>query len=92
MLRIIDKISQYDTIVIHRHKMPDLDAVGSQVALKLSLKGSYPDKKIYAVGDMREDLSCFAAMDDISDDVYGGALVITTDTAAEHLSATIGTG
>ena len=34
---ILNKINEYETIIIHRHKSPDLDAVGSQMALKLFL-------------------------------------------------------
>ena len=49
--QIIDKIEQYDTIIIHRHVRPDPDAYGSQFGLKALIQDNYPDKKVYAVGE-----------------------------------------
>ena len=36
--QILEKIKEYDTIIIHRHMKPDPDALGSQVGLKALLK------------------------------------------------------
>lgn len=41
-------------IIIHRHKNPDGDALGSQLGLRRILKDSFPNKEILAVGDMNE--------------------------------------
>lgn len=38
-------IEQYQTIIIHRHSRPDLDALGSQRGLALVLRHAYPKKK-----------------------------------------------
>lgn len=35
---IIEKIREYDTIIIHRHQRPDPDAIGSQVGLQKLLQ------------------------------------------------------
>ena len=35
--QILEKIKEYDTIIIHRHMKPDPDALGSQVGLKALL-------------------------------------------------------
>lgn len=78
---IIDKIKQYDTIIIHRHVRPDPDALGSQCGLKEIIRETYPDKKVYAVGEQVESLTFLAKMDVIADDVYEDALVIVCDTA-----------
>ena len=43
---ILDKIKAYDEIVIHRHKNPDPDALGSQLGLRDILRTNFPDKKI----------------------------------------------
>lgn len=79
--QIIDTISQYDTIIIHRHVRPDPDAYGSQFALKKLLENNYPDKKVFAVGNHDENLSYLAFPDQIEDELYKDALVIVTDTA-----------
>ncbi|MFC4409798.1 bifunctional oligoribonuclease/PAP phosphatase NrnA [Chungangia koreensis] len=79
--QIIDIISQFDTIIIHRHVRPDPDAYGSQIALKKLLEKNYPQKKVFAVGSHDVNLSYLAFPDQIDDGVYKGALVIVTDTA-----------
>ena len=50
--KIIEKIEQYDSIVIFGHINPDGDCFGSQVALKAILKEQYPNKNIniYGIG------------------------------------------
>lgn len=78
---ILKAIEAYDTIIIHRHVNPDPDAVGSQLGLRESLRATYPEKKIYAVGFNEPSLSRLGLMDEISDDTYNGALVIVNDTA-----------
>lgn len=78
---ILKAIEVYDTIIIHRHVNPDPDAVGSQLGLRESLRATYPEKKIYAVGFNEPSLSRLGLMDEISDDTYNGALVIVNDTA-----------
>lgn len=77
-------IEQYDTIIIHRHSRPDMDAIGSQFGLKLLLQENYPKKTIYAVGDC--NTMCYKAeMDHIGDKAYEGALVIITDVAVTRM-------
>lgn len=45
------KIKEYDTIVIVRHQNSDMDALGSQFALKEWINLNYPDKKVYCIGE-----------------------------------------
>ena len=47
---IIQKIEEYDTIIIHRHQHPDPDAYGSQGGLATAIMQSFPAKKVYQVG------------------------------------------
>lgn len=84
ILRLIEK---YDRIIIHRHKNPDGDALGSQLGLLHIIKDSYPDKKVYAVGDLtpRYSFMLTQPMDEIGDDMYSGALAIVLDTSAKAL-------
>lgn len=84
---ILQAIAAYDTIIIHRHKRPDGDAMGSQLGLKHLILENYPQKTVYAVGD---DPGYFgfmegAVMDEIPDSAYQGALAIILDSAATHL-------
>ena len=79
--QILDKIKEYDTIIIHRHMKPDPDALGSQVGLKTLLEHHFPEKTIKAVGFDEPTLTWMAEMDLVEDKLYQGALVIVCDTA-----------
>ena len=85
--KILEKIKQYDKIIIHRHSNPDGDALGSQIGLRLVLEENFPEKKIYTVGDAAKRYAFMAGskMDEIEDSVYEGALAIILDTSAKSL-------
>ncbi|KXT76928.1 DHH family phosphoesterase [Streptococcus sp. DD12] len=78
---ILNHITQYDTIIIHRHMKPDPDALGSQMGLKAILAHNFPNKRILATGYDEPSLAWLAQMDQVSEADYEGALVIVTDTA-----------
>ncbi|WP_408007183.1 DHH family phosphoesterase [Pseudalkalibacillus sp. A8] len=78
---IIQKIKEYEKIIIHRHVRPDPDALGSQGGLAEILKASFPQKTIHVVGEEEASLKFLIEMDQISDEVYKDALVIICDTA-----------
>lgn len=80
-------IKKYDTIIIHRHTNPDGDAIGSQVGLKHIITTTFPNKKVYIVGDTTKR---YAFVEDwtpntIADETYNGALAIVLDSGAPHL-------
>jgi phosphoesterase RecJ-like protein len=81
---IIEKIKEYDTIIIHRHVRPDPDALGSQGGLAEILKASFPAKQIYVVGEEIPSLQFLNTMDSVADETYNGALVIVCDTANQE--------
>ena len=85
--RILDLIEKFDKIIIHRHKKPDGDALGSQIGLKHIILDNYPEKTVYIVGDGAGRYSFMdgSVMDEISDDEYRGALAIVLDTSAKAL-------
>lgn len=56
MKEILNKIKEYEDIVIYRHVNPDYDAFGSQYGLYEILKSSFNDKNIYVAGDFTSDL------------------------------------
>ena len=80
---IFQEIKNYDTIIIHRHSRPDGDALGSQLGLKEAILATFPSKSVFVVGDTSERYSWMGNMDEISDDIYNGSLVIVVDTANE---------
>ncbi len=85
--KILSLIEKYDRIIIHRHKNPDGDALGSQLGLLHAIKDTYPHKEVYAVGDLtpRYAFMLTQPMDEISDELYSGALAIVLDTSAKSL-------
>ena len=84
---ILQKIKEYDTIVIHRQSSPDGDAMGSQIGLKAILREAFPDKKIYAVGDDPKRFAFMdgAVMDEVEDETFEGALSIILDCGSSWL-------
>jgi len=82
--KILQKIIQYNTIIIHRHVRPDPDAYGSQGGLADIIKASFPEKKVYLAGQDEESLLYLNKMDEVPDSTYDGALVIVCDTANEE--------
>ena len=85
--KILDLIQKYPTIIIHRHKNPDGDALGSQIGLANIIRDTFPDKTVYTVGDMTPRFAFMegAVMDDIPGATYEGALAIVLDTSAKSL-------
>lgn len=79
--QIFEEIKKYETIIIHRHVRPDPDAIGSQGALAEIVKASFPNKKVFVVGEEDQSLTFLNRMDEIDNNVYEGALVIVCDTA-----------
>ena len=83
---IFELIKKYDTIIIHRHKNPDGDALGAQTGLKLLLKAAFPQKRILAVGDMTPRYAFICPeMDEVRDEDYQNALAFVLDTSAKAL-------
>ena len=82
---LIKAIKKYDTIIIHRHSRPDGDALGSQLGLKYTILNTFPNKKVYAVGDSNPRLDFLGQMDEIEDSIYANALVIIVDVAVDYM-------
>ena len=85
--KILQKIKEYDKIVIHRHSTPDGDAMGSQLGLKAILRENFPEKQVYAVGDAAKRYSFMdgAVMDTVADEFFDGALSIILDCGSSWL-------
>ena len=63
--KIYKKIKQYNTIVIARHVSPDPDAIASQIALRDTIKLTFPNKKVYAVGTSVSKFKYFGKLDKV---------------------------
>jgi phosphoesterase RecJ-like protein len=85
-LYILNKIKEYDKIIIHRHERPDLDALGSQYGLKEVILENFPNKEVYCVGDGSKFIAD-DQIDLIDDEVYEEALVFVVDVAVIKLLA-----
>ena len=84
---ILNAIREHHRIILHRHKNPDGDALGSQIGLKHILLENFPGKEVLTVGDgagrygFMED----SVMDEVADDAFRDALCIILDCSAPHL-------
>ena len=82
MSRLISLIEKYESIVIFRHQIPDMDALGSQWGLYTWIKEYYPNKKVYVVGKhigVKPEL--FKEYDLVSEAILSQSLAIILDTA-----------
>ncbi|MBR7926826.1 bifunctional oligoribonuclease/PAP phosphatase NrnA [Aerococcaceae bacterium zg-ZUI334] len=77
-------LKQYERIIIHRHKRPDPDAIGSQLGLKYLIEATYPQKKVFAAGTTTQGLAWLGEMDKVTREDYQDALVIVVDTANQE--------
>ena len=77
---IYSEIKKYKKIYIARHIGPDPDAFGSQMALKESIKITFPSKEVYAVGTTVSRFKYFGKVDKVNDYDYENALLIVVDT------------
>ena len=80
--QILDKIKQYDRIMLFRHARNDGDCVGATKGLKAILKLSFPEKQIYLIDEDRAEYLAFLGEDDapVEDALYTDALGIVLDT------------
>ncbi len=84
MQTILQKIKEYDRILLFRHRRPDGDCVGATKGFKEILKQSFPEKEILLIDEARSAFLAFLGPDDapIPDDMYNGALAVVLDTAS----------
>ncbi len=76
---IYKKIKKYDTIVIARHVGPDPDAVTSEIALRDSIRLTFPEKKVLAVGASISKFKYFGVLDKQEYDKIKDPLLIILD-------------
>ena len=59
MQAVLQKIKDYDRIIITRHFRPDGDAVGSTKGLWKILQLSFPEKEIYLLNEDQSEYLAF---------------------------------
>lgn len=75
---IYKQIKKYDTIVLARHIGVDPDAMSSQIALRDSIRLTFPSKKVYALGNGSSKFGYIGTLDKYEDHKH--ALLIVLDT------------
>lgn len=75
---IFKQIKKYDSIVIARHIGVDPDALASQLALRESIKKTFPNKKVLAVGSSSTKFNYFPKLDKLEE--LENAMLIVVDT------------
>lgn len=75
---IYKEIKKFDTIVIARHVGVDPDAMASQIALRDSIRLTFPNKKVLAVGTGSAKFKYIGNLDKLEN--IENALLIVTDT------------
>lgn len=81
--QILEKIKEFNRIIIHMHIRPDGDCYGAGFGLKNIIKESFPDKEVYVVGERAEYVDFVGTPDVIDDELFKDALSIVVDTASE---------
>ena len=86
---ILDKIKQYNRIMLFRHIRCDGDALGAAKGLREILRLTYPEKEIYLVETDHSAYLDFLGGEDgpVADELYADALGIVLDTgSADRIS------
>lgn len=84
-LAILNKIKEYDSIMLFRHVRNDGDCVGATKGLKRIIQLTWPEKEVYLIDSETAKYLEFMGPEDeeVSDEVYKSALGIVLDTASE---------
>jgi phosphoesterase RecJ-like protein len=72
-------IKKYNNIVIARHIGVDPDAMASQIALRDSIKLTFPEKNVYAIGNGSTRFSYIGKLDKLEEYEKDKTLLITVD-------------
>lgn len=87
--QLYEAIKQYQRIILHRHKNPDGDALGSQIGLKHLILENFPEKEVHMVGDPAGRYAFLedSVMEELPDSLFEGALSILLDTPSKEMAS-----
>ena len=77
--KVYKKIKEYKKIVVARHVGPDPDAIASTTALRDSIRLTFPDKEVVAVGLGVSKFKYYGILDKIDPEEFKGCLLIVLD-------------
>ncbi|MDO5569452.1 MAG: bifunctional oligoribonuclease/PAP phosphatase NrnA [bacterium] len=77
--QIYKTIKKYNNIVIARHIGADPDAIGSSLALRDSIKNTFPHKQVFTVGSYSSRFKFMGIIDKL-DEIPSNCLLIVLDT------------
>jgi len=85
MKAILEKIKEYDRIMLFRHVRNDGDCVGATKGLKAIIQLTWPEKEVYLIDEDTARYLDFLGPEDapVADELYADALGIVLDTASE---------
>ena len=77
--KVFKKIREYQKIVVARHVGPDPDAIASTIALRDSIRLTFPEKEVVAVGLGVSKFKYYGILDKIDSEEFKGCLLIVLD-------------
>ncbi len=82
---ILEKIREYNSIMLFRHVRNDGDCVGATKGMKELIRASFPEKTVYIIDQETAAYLAFLGPEDepVPDEVYRESLGIVLDTASE---------
>ena len=85
MTAILQKIKEYNRIMLFRHVRNDGDCVGATKGLKAIIQLTWPEKEVYLIDEDTAKYLEFMGPEDapVADELYTDALGIVLDTASE---------
>ncbi len=80
---ILNKIKEYNRILIFRHFRPDGDAMGSTKGLQAIIKATWPEKEVLLVNEDYANYLEFMGPENepVAEELFADALAITLDTS-----------
>ena len=78
---ILNKIKEYNKILIFGHVRPDGDCIGSQYGLARIIKETYPEKEVIVTGEASDYVSFIGKPEMAKDEDFKGSLGICVDIA-----------
>ena len=86
MTTILQKIKEYDRIMLFRHVRNDGDCVGATKGLKRIIQLTWPEKEVFLIDEDLAQYLDFMGPEDapVADELYSDALGIVLDTPSEN--------